>query len=220
MTQTPSPAPVTAETDRQLRTVTDLDALRFGADGLVPVVAQDAVTGAVRMVAWASREALVLTLSTGFMHYWSRARGELWKKGETSGNLQSVLGLYTDCDRDTVLARVSMPGPACHTGEPTCFGAVPPLETPVDIMRELWLVLEARDRDRPEGSYTTRLLTDENLRHKKLGEELVEFVTALLKDESRASEEAADLIYHLLVALKGAGRSWSEVAEELGRRRG
>jgi phosphoribosyl-AMP cyclohydrolase / phosphoribosyl-ATP pyrophosphohydrolase len=193
------------------------------------LVAQEARTVAFLMLAWANREALELTLETGFMHYWSRSRSALWKKGESSGNLQEVVSLHADCDADTVLARVTMEGPACHTGEATCFGAlgevgsaVPPGTgaTPDHVLTELWDVLEARDRERPEGSYTTRLLTDENLRLKKLGEETVELVTALVRKDPRASEEAADLLYHIMVALKGAGMSWGSVMEELERRRG
>ncbi len=202
-------------TDRTLRSPDDLDALSFDARGLVPVVAQSTADGAVLMVAWASREALELSLATGLMHYWSRSREELWKKGATSGNLQRLVSLHADCDADTVLARVAMDGPACHTGERSCFGAAP-----ATVMSELWDLLESRNAQRPEGSYTTRLLTDENLRLKKLGEETVELVTALLRREERASEEAADLVYHLLVALLGAGRTWDEVLAELARRRG
>ena len=202
-------------TDRTLRSPDDLDALSFDARGLVPVVAQSTADGAVLMVAWASREALELSLATGLMHYWSRSREELWKKGATSGNLQRLVSLHADCDADTVLARVAMDGPACHTGERSCFGAAP-----ATVMSELWDLLESRNAQRPEGSYTTRLLTDENLRLKKLGEETVELVTALLRREERASEEAADLVYHLLVALLAAGRTWDEVLAELARRRG
>jgi len=215
----------TAQTDRSFSTLHALDALRFDDRGLVPVVAQEARTGAVLMMAWANREALELTLETGFMHYWSRSRSALWKKGESSGNLQQVVSLHADCDSDTVLARVTMEGPACHTGEATCFGrldAVGSGEVPTKdhVLTELWNVLEARDRERPEGSYTTRLLTDENLRLKKLGEETVELVTALVRKDPQAPEEAADLLYHIMVALKGAGMSWGSVLEELERRRG
>lgn len=215
-------------TDRRLVRTEELDTLRYDDRGLVPVVSQDAATGAVLMVAWANREALALSLETGFMHYWSRSRQALWKKGETSGNLQIVRSLHADCDADTVLARVSTEGPACHTGEQTCFGALPEAEAQPEaaeaagrsaLLDELWRVLEDRDRERPEGSWTTRLLADENLRLKKLGEETVELVTALVRGDERASEEAADLVYHIMVALKGAGRSWDEVIAELSRRR-
>jgi len=219
-------------TDRTLAGPAELEALRFDDRGLVPVVAQDAVGGAVLMVAWANREALALSLDTGFMHYWSRSRKALWKKGETSGNLQAVVSLHVDCDADTVLARVTMDGPACHTGEVTCFGELPAGHAPgtaggeagsrpggSGVLDELWGVLQDRDRERPEGSWTTRLLSDENLRLKKLGEETVELVTALVRGDERASEEAADLVYHVMVALKGAGREWDEVLAELARRR-
>lgn len=226
-------------TNRALTDVEALEALRFDDRGLVPVVAQDARTGQVLMVAWANLDALRRTLASGFMHYWSRSRSSLWKKGESSGNLQAVVSLHADCDGDTVLARVTMDGPACHTGDATCFGELGP-EAAVSpdgagsaaateasggsgttsVLDDLWAVLEDRDRERPEGSWTTRLLADENLRLKKLGEETVELVTALVRGDERASEEAADLLYHVLVALKGAGRSWSEVEAELLRRRG
>jgi phosphoribosyl-ATP pyrophosphohydrolase/phosphoribosyl-AMP cyclohydrolase len=226
-------------TNRALTDVEALEALRFDDRGLVPVVAQDARTGQVLMVAWANLDALRRTLASGFMHYWSRSRSSLWKKGESSGNLQAVVSLHADCDGDTVLARVTMDGPACHTGDTTCFGELGPeaASTPhragaavaneasggprtTSVLDDLWAVLEERDRERPEGSWTTRLLADENLRLKKLGEETVELVTALVRGDERASEEAADLFYHVLVALKGAGRSWSEVEAELLRRRG
>ncbi|TVR65559.1 MAG: bifunctional phosphoribosyl-AMP cyclohydrolase/phosphoribosyl-ATP diphosphatase HisIE [Gemmatimonadales bacterium] len=226
-------------TDRTLTSAADLDHLTWDGRGLVPVVAQDADGGQVLMVAWANREALEQTLSTGFMHYWSRSRERLWKKGETSGNTQEVVSLHADCDADTVLARVRMTGPACHTGEATCFGRIaePPItggapgthdhgsdtygpaHPAPSVLPELWELLEARARERPEGSYTTRLLSDENLRLKKLGEETVEVVTALLRDDGTAPDEAADLIYHLLVALLAAGVSWDQVEARLQARR-
>jgi phosphoribosyl-ATP pyrophosphohydrolase/phosphoribosyl-AMP cyclohydrolase len=209
--------------------VGDLDSLAFGVDGLLPVVVQDAESGEVLMVAWANREALARTLETGDMHFWSRSRATLWRKGETSGNTQALESLHADCDGDTLLARVRPAGPACHTGERTCFGegSAPsagersptrPSGSP-SVLAELWEVIEARDRERPEGSYTTRLLTDANRRIKKLGEENAELISALAGRADNVPEEAADLVYHLLVALKGAGRSWSEVEEELEKRR-
>ena len=210
--------------DRTIRSPAALDALTFDGDGLIPVVTQDATGGAVLMVAWANREALEATLETGMMHYWSRSRKALWEKGETSGNTQALSSLHADCDGDTLLARVTPAGPACHTGDPTCFGsgALPlPVPAPeLGIVEELWAVLEERDRERPEGSYTVRLLSDENLRMKKLGEETAELISALIRGEERASAEAADLLYHVLVALKAGGRSWREVESELERRRG
>lgn len=204
-------------TDRRLREPEDLAALDFDkGDGLVPVVAQDAGTGAVLMVAWATREALARSLATGRMHYWSRSRGALWRKGDTSGHVQHLVRLHADCDGDTVLALVRQEGPACHTGESTCFG-----EAAAPILPRLDVVLADRARARPAGSYTTRLLEDENLRLKKLGEECAELVTALAKgDRTRAAEEAADLLYHVLAAARASGVGLGEIAAVLEERAG
>lgn len=206
-------------TDRTLRTPADLDGLDFAKHtGLVPVVAQDAADGRVLMVAFATREALERTLSSGEVHFWSRSRGALWKKGETSGNVLRLMSLHADCDGDTVLALVHPTGPACHTGETTCFGegAGP---GPDAILAALDATLAARQRERPEGSYTVRLLDDENLRLKKLGEETAELVTALAKaDAERIPEEAADLLYHVLAALRGAGVPLGDVMAALEKR--
>jgi phosphoribosyl-ATP pyrophosphohydrolase/phosphoribosyl-AMP cyclohydrolase len=222
-------------TDRTLTRPGHLDGLDFAkADGLVPVVAQDADDGRVLMVAWATREALERTLETGRAWFFSRSRNALWMKGETSGNVLELVSLHADCDGDTVLARVRPTGPACHTGEETCFGegaapasdgrAVPAADDRAmspHVLTELEAVLEARRTERPEGSYTVRLLEDENLRLKKLGEETAELVTALAKaDPDRIPEEAGDLIYHVLAALRGAGVELAEVWRVLERRRG
>ncbi len=208
-----------SEADRRLEAIEDLDRLAFRKeDGLLPVVTQDASSGAVLMLAWANRSALERTLETGEMHYWSRSRGELWRKGATSGNIQRLRSLHADCDADTVLAQVNPAGPACHTGDRTCFGEG---STPAAaILTDLWGVLERRSRERPEGSYTTRLLGDENLRLKKLGEEGAELLTALARGEGeRIPEEAGDLLYHLLVSLLGAETSLDDVLAVLARRR-
>lgn len=205
-------------TDRRLRTSTDLDGLDFARlTGLVPVVAQDVRDGKVLMVAYATREALDQTLATGQVHFWSRSRKRLWKKGETSGNILELISLHADCDGDTVLARVRPRGPACHTGETTCFGHVDPGEVDPDaVLSALDATLAHRERDRPAGSYTVRLLDDENLRLKKLGEETAELVTALARgDRERTVQEAADLVYHLLTALRGAGVPAMEVMDAL-----
>ena len=209
-----------AMTDRTLRTAGDLDALDFAKlDGLVPVVAQNAESGAVLMVAFANREALERSLDSGRMHYWSRSRGELWRKGDTSGHVQHVVSLHADCDADTVVAMVRQEGAACHTGEATCFGegAAPEgTSTSGSVFRRLDAVLARRAAERPEGSYTVKLLTDENLRLKKLGEECAELVTALAKGEAdRIREEAADLVYHVLVAARAAGVGLDAIAEVL-----
>ncbi len=189
--------------------------------GLVPVVTQDAVTGAVLMVAFADREALERTIATGEMHYRSRSRG-LWHKGATSGNVQRVVSLHLDCDQDAVLARVHPAGPACHTGERTCFD---PIGREADALSTLDATIAARADETPAPgaapSYTRRLLGDRNLRLKKLGEEAAELVTACADaDPERAREEAADLLYHMLVALRAAGVSLDDVRQVLaGRRR-
>ncbi|MHB1194560.1 MAG: bifunctional phosphoribosyl-AMP cyclohydrolase/phosphoribosyl-ATP diphosphatase HisIE [Longimicrobiales bacterium] len=203
-------------TDRRLRAAADLDALDFSKlTGLVPVVAQDAADGRALMLAFATREALEKSLTTGEMHFWSRSRGTLWRKGETSGNTLRVVSLHADCDGDAVLALVRPTGPACHTGEGTCFGDGAAPELPA-----LDATLAARHAERPAGSYTVRLLDDENLRLKKLGEETAELVAALAKgDPERAREEAADLLYHMLVALRAAGVPATEVLEALEARR-
>jgi phosphoribosyl-ATP pyrophosphohydrolase/phosphoribosyl-AMP cyclohydrolase len=205
-------------TDRVLRDPSDLDGLAFDDAGLVPVVAQDVDAGTVLMLAWANRTALERSLATGEMHFWSRSRGELWRKGATSGNVLRVRSLHADCDGDAVLARVAPTGPACHTNEATCFGDG--TEPAVDALRELDIVVRERAETLPEGSYTTRLLTDENLRMKKLGEETAELVLAAARGETeRVAEEGADLVYHLIVALRAAGSSWEDVGKALARRR-
>ena len=207
-------------TDRSLATAADLEALRFDDRGLVPVIAQDASTGQVLMVAWANDDALGRTLTTRELHFWSRSRRAIWKKGETSGHVLRLRSLHADCDGDTVLALVTPAGPACHTGEDSCFGAGAQPAEAGSALDRLWAVIEERARTRPEGSYTTRLLGDENLRLKKLGEETAELVTALARgDRGRIPEEAADLVYHLLAALRGADVELHSVIAALESRR-
>jgi len=192
---------------------TPFDVSRLDFDkgaGLVTVVAQDAADGAVLMVAFADREAMTRTLETGYLHFFSRTRG-LWKKGETSGNTLRVVDLRADCDGDAIVARVVPAGPACHTGSTTCFG-----EPDSDPLRTLERVVNQRaaEPESSEGrpSYTRRLLGDRNLRLKKLGEETSELVVALADGNAAgATEEAADVVYHLIVALRAAGVSWSDV---------
>jgi phosphoribosyl-ATP pyrophosphohydrolase/phosphoribosyl-AMP cyclohydrolase len=190
-------------------------------NGVVTVVAQDARTGAVLMVAQADREALERTVATGEMHYRSRTRG-LWHKGATSGNVQRVVSLTADCDGDAVLAQVIPEGPACHTGSATCFeteGA--PQRSAVDVLARLDRTIAERSgmTGGEKGSYTRRLLGDRNLRLKKLGEECAELLTACADgDRDRAVEEGADLIYHALVALRAVEASLADVCSELARR--
>jgi len=207
--------------------VLDLSTLDFDkGGGLVTVVAQDARTGAVLMVAHADREALERTLATGEMHYRSRSRG-LWRKGDTSGNVQRVVSLSADCDGDAVLARIEPAGPACHTGETSCFGAtalVPESLAALDatIARRVEEAGSAAPGSAASGSsYTRRLLGDRNLRLKKIGEEASELVVALADgDGPRAVEEGADLLYHMLVGLREAGVSLDDVRRVLAARSG
>jgi phosphoribosyl-ATP pyrophosphohydrolase/phosphoribosyl-AMP cyclohydrolase len=200
----------------------DLDALNFDkGQGAVTVIAQDAVTGAVLMVAAADREALARTLATGEMHYRSRTRG-LWHKGATSGNVQRVVSLSADCDGDAVLARVVPAGPACHTGAISCFGRdalAPDALAALDATIATRSAVPALSGEAP--GYTRRLLADRNLRLKKLGEEAAELVTACADgDVARASEEAADLLYHTLVALRAVGGTLADVRDALAARAG
>jgi phosphoribosyl-ATP pyrophosphohydrolase/phosphoribosyl-AMP cyclohydrolase len=198
----------------------NLDALDFEkGGGLVTVVVQDARSGAVLMLAHADREALEKTLASGEMHFRSRTRGP-WHKGATSGNRQTLVSLSADCDGDAVLARVRPLGPACHTGAVSCFGteALAP-----DALSALDRTIAARaagaDAPGERPSYTRRLLADRNLRLKKIGEEAAELVTALADAApDRIAEEAADLLYHVMVGLAAAGLSLAEVRAALERR--
>lgn len=197
----------------------DLARVEFGKDGLVPIVAQDERSGDVLMVAWADREALAATQTSGFLHYHSRSRGQLWKKGETSGHVQKLVSLHLDCDRDTILALVRQEGAACHTEASTCF-APPGTPTPRPILSDLAAVIENRKQDASGASYTTKLLADKNLRSKKVGEEATELVMALAGEgPDRIASEAADLLYHVLVACAAEGVPLAKIIEELGRRR-
>ena len=194
----------------------DISSLDFSkSGGLVTVVTQDAVSGAVLMVAYADREAIEKTIETGEMHYHSRSRG-LWRKGETSGNVQHVVSLTADCDSDSILARVTVAGPACHTGAMSCFGDD---SLNADTFAQLGAVIQKRAaslESEEKPSYTQRLLKDRNLRLKKIGEEAAELVAACADaDRDRAVEEAADLIYHTFVALQPIGASVADVRAAL-----
>jgi phosphoribosyl-AMP cyclohydrolase / phosphoribosyl-ATP pyrophosphohydrolase len=176
--------------------------LVFDAAGLIPVVAQDRASGDVLMVAYANTPALAKTAETGFAHFWSRSRGALWKKGETSGNVLRVVEVRADCDRDSLLYVVEPHGPACHTGSRTCFGEDSP--TAGGMLEELARVVADRTKAAPADSYTARLLAkgqDQVL--KKIGEEATEVVLAAKgQSDERLAEETADLLYHVLVALE------------------
>lgn len=209
-----------------------IQALRFNEAGLIPAVAQDWLDGAVLMVAWMNREAIEHTLATGEVHYWSRSRQELWHKGATSGHTQRLLGLRYDCDADVLLLTIEQSGDvACHTGARSCFydqgptpsaGGPSAMAPPADVCTEVMRVIEGR-RDQPEpGSYTNKLLEGgDNRILKKIGEESAEFVMAC-KDGNAAeiAGEAADILFHLQVALAHHGVSWRDVQRVLSDRRG
>jgi len=204
-------------------------AIRFGADGLVPVVAQERRSGDVLMLAYADRDALARTLSTGEAHYYSRSRRAPWRKGETSGHVQRVVEVRLDCDGDAVLYRVEQTGPACHTGERTCFSSVLIDDQPNPVpggdpgghpLSRLAAIIARRARERPDGSYTVKLL-DRGVAKiaQKVGEEAVEtVVAATAEDEPRLAAETADLLYHLLVLLQARGVPLEQVWSELERR--
>jgi phosphoribosyl-ATP pyrophosphohydrolase/phosphoribosyl-AMP cyclohydrolase len=191
----------------------------FAADGLAPVVVQDRASGDVLMVAWANAEALRRTVETGLAHFWSRSRQALWLKGETSGNRLRVRALRADCDRDTLLLVVDPEGPACHEGTRSCFGEAP--ATAAGVLAEVERVIEDRARERPDGSYTAKLL-GKGLDHslKKIGEEATELVLAAkAESDERVAEEAADLLFHALVVLKQRGVALADVLGVLEGRR-
>jgi phosphoribosyl-ATP pyrophosphohydrolase/phosphoribosyl-AMP cyclohydrolase len=187
---------------------------------LVPVIAQDARTNDVLMLAWADAEALRRSRKTGWMHYWSRSRGKYWKKGEESGHVQKVRSLHWDCDRDAVLARVEQTGPACHTGSATCWARRPWRTNPA--LDELLATFAERKARPKRGSYTNRLLSDEVLLRAKLREEILEFEMAVRsRRKKEIAAEAADVLYHFLLLLFSSGVPFDAVARVLeGRRRG
>ncbi len=209
-----------------------IDELRFNDKGLIPAIAQDWLDGAILMQAWMNRAALELTLSTGEVHYWSRSRQEMWHKGATSGHIQHLKGFRYDCDADVLLLTIEQTGDvACHTGARSCFyddGPVPSeggheaAAPPADACTELMRVIEDRRNCPDEGSYTNRLLEGgDNQILKKIGEESAEFVMAC--KDNNANEiagEAADLIFHLQVALAHHNVSWRDVQAVLANRRG
>jgi phosphoribosyl-ATP pyrophosphohydrolase/phosphoribosyl-AMP cyclohydrolase len=210
-----------------------LSSVRFGADGLVPVVTQESRSGDVLMVAFANRDALDRTLATGLAHYFSRSRGVLWQKGETSSHVQRVVEVRLDCDGDTVLYRVDQTGPACHTGARTCFSTVISRaagqrgsevvaeEDPGGhVLSRLATTIAQRASERPLGSYTAELLAGGVGKvSQKVGEEAVEVVVAAnSEDDERLASEAADLLYHLLVLLQARGVPLDVVLQELERR--
>jgi phosphoribosyl-ATP pyrophosphohydrolase/phosphoribosyl-AMP cyclohydrolase len=231
-----------------------LEDVKFDAEGLVPVVVRDAATGGVAMVAWANREALLRTLESRRATFWSRSRRALWVKGETSGNHMEVLSVSADCDGDAVLYEAHLSGPACHTGQTSCFhnplggaspenvvgtgpadlhppqpnvgtgpaGLHPPQSTPENFdLGPLFAVLESRRREKPEGSYSTKLF-ERGLDHilKKFGEEASEVIVAMKNpDDDAVAGEIADVLYHLAAAMTERGISPIAVNRALAKRR-
>jgi phosphoribosyl-ATP pyrophosphohydrolase/phosphoribosyl-AMP cyclohydrolase len=209
---------------------TTIDDLNFDEHGLVPAVVQDAHTRDVLMLAYMNAESLQRTLDTGETWFWSRSRAELWHKGETSGNTQRVVDVVLDCDGDALVVGVEPAGPACHTGQTSCFHNV--IQTPGtsqqtvgdlgEVLSALYALVETRNRERPEGSYTTYLF-DQGLDKilKKLGEESSETIIAAKNEDPGAlTKESCDLLYHLVVLLVERGIALADVRDELIRRRG
>ena len=212
------------------------EGIAFDEQGLVPCVAQDHASGEVLTLAYMNREALRLTLETGEMHFFSRSRRELWHKGESSGNVQRLRQLRYDCDGDALVALVEPAGPACHTGERSCFyrelgGTAPtgvdapgvpgePAPAAHEALAALQRTLDERKSERPEGSYTVELLGDPERLAGKVAEEAEE-VTRAAREESddRVASEAADLVYHLSVLLRSRGVEVADVMEVLNGRR-
>ncbi len=210
--------------------------MNFDEHGLLPVVAQDHLTGEVRMVAFASEQAVRLTLETGRATFWSRSRGELWEKGRTSGNTLAVKGVLVDCDADCLVYLVAPNGPTCHTGRASCFfrhatldDSKPPRIVVSDtvvpvptLLARLEVVLEARKASDAKASYVKSLYEAGPTRiGEKLVEEAGELATAIAGEEDdRVVSEAADVLFHVMVALRSRGLSIEAVLQELDRRTG
>jgi len=195
--------------------------IAFDERGLAPCVIQDWASGEVLTLAYINAEALARTRETGELHLWSRSRDELWHKGATSGNTQAVRAIRFDCDLDAVLAIVEPAGPACHTGERTCFhnGEIEP-PAPHEILPGLERTIAARAAERPEGSYTAELLADPAHVGEKVQEEAEEVARAAREEsDERVAEEAADVLYHLAVLLRSRGLTLADAEEALVARR-
>lgn len=196
------------------------DELKFDGRGLIPAIVQDASTREVLTLAYMNRESLERTIETRETWFWSRSRNELWHKGETSGNTQQVVDLVADCDGDAIVVLVKPVGPACHTGARSCFD----LKQDEDLgmlLAQLYKLIESRERERPDGSYTTYLFDkgiDKIL--KKVGEESAETIIAAKNEAAKPLvSEVSDLIYHLLVLLVARGVNLDEIRDELAQRR-
>ncbi|OLS03185.1 bifunctional phosphoribosyl-AMP cyclohydrolase/phosphoribosyl-ATP diphosphatase HisIE [Tissierella creatinophila] len=194
--------------------------IKYNKDGFVPAIAQDIATGEVLMLAYMNEESLKLTLETNIAHYYSRSRKKIWKKGETSGNIQEVKGFYYDCDADTILLKVNQTGVACHTGSYSCFfNEVEGVKDYKNTLSELYKVILDRKQNPVEGSYTNYLFKegiDKIL--KKVGEESAEVIIGAKNNRQELIYESSDLIYHLLVLLVNEGVSLGDIYEELNKR--
>lgn len=199
-----------------------MTALKFNSDGLVPAIVQDAETNEVLMMAYMNQESYDLTLETGYAHFYSRSRQKLWKKGETSEHVQKVVSMQLDCDSDTLLLRVKQQGVACHLDRMSCFDEVlyGDLDATMAIIPELRRVINDRKLNPKEGSYTNKLLADEDKRLKKVVEEAAEVILAVKGGDRKAMAwEVADLIYHLMVVLEASDMPMEDVYRKLSERR-
>ncbi len=200
--------------------------VRFDDRGLVPAISQDARSGEVLTLAWMNAESLELSRQTGEVHFYSRSRQEIWRKGATSGNTQKIVSLRVDCDGDAILALVEPAGPACHTGERTCFyreldSGEAPEPTIGEALPALQRTLDERAASRPEGSYSVTLIDDPGFAEEKVLEEAEEVTRAVREEtDDRVANEAADVIYHLAALLKSRDVSLDQVMEVLNGRRG
>jgi len=196
--------------------------LTYDENGLIPVVVQDWKTNEVLMVAWANEEAVGLMNTTGYTHFWSRSRKKLWKKGEESGHVQKIVSVQTDCDTDTLLVKVRQTGDACHLNKPSCFDTVlegSPEKT-MAIIPELARTIKDRKENPSDESYTCKLMKNKVQMCKKVIEEAGEFVLSVMDgDMKSASEELADLIYHVMVVVEAEDIPLENTYEELSERR-
>ncbi|MFA5577189.1 MAG: bifunctional phosphoribosyl-AMP cyclohydrolase/phosphoribosyl-ATP diphosphatase HisIE [Tissierellaceae bacterium] len=194
--------------------------VKFDERGLVPAIAQDVNTREVLMLAYMNQESINLTLESRYAHYYSRSRQNIWKKGETSGNLQKVKGFYYDCDKDTILLKVEQVGVACHTGNYTCFhNEVLKEENISNVLEALYKTIINRRENPKEGSYTNYLFRegiDKIL--KKIGEESAEVIIGAKNNKNELIYESSDLLYHLLVLLVNEGVGLGDIYEELEKR--
>lgn len=197
--------------------VSDIDFEK--SDGLVPAIIQDADTDKVLMLGYMNRDAYQQTLETSRVTFFSRTKGRLWTKGETSGHYLHLVSVALDCDRDTLLVKVHPEGAVCHTGTDTCWGETNAL-SPLAFLESLQAVVDQRRREMPEGSYTTSLFNSGTARMaQKVGEEAVETVIeAMAGNDERMLYEASDMLYHLIVLLSSKGLSIQDVARELAER--